>query len=68
MYVAVAVRDCPGSPRTGESNACLRLSEEDFMRVYRAADALVIPTRGEGWGRPQAEATAVGLPVITTYW
>jgi glycosyltransferase involved in cell wall biosynthesis len=44
------------------------LSEEDFMRVYRAADALVIPTHGEGWGRPQLEAMAMGLPVITTNW
>ncbi|WIA14538.1 hypothetical protein OEZ85_003055 [Tetradesmus obliquus] len=44
------------------------LSEEDFVRVYKAADVLVIPTHGEGWGRPQLEAMAMGLPVITTNW
>ena len=28
----------------------------------------MIPTRGEGWGRPQIEAMAMGLPVISTNW
>ena len=36
--------------------------------LYRAADALVLPTRGEGWGRPYLEAMAAGLPVIGTAW
>ncbi|KAL6744783.1 hypothetical protein V8C86DRAFT_3036364 [Haematococcus lacustris] len=31
-------------------------------------DALVIPTHGEGWGRPQIEAMAMCLPVISTNW
>jgi len=31
-------------------------------------DALVVATHGEGWGRPQMEAAAMGLPVITTNW
>eukprot|EP00775_Hariotina_reticulata_P003926 gene3926-4180_t len=44
------------------------LGEEDFVRVYKAVDALVIPTHGEGWGRPQIEAMAMELPVITTNW
>lgn len=25
------------------------LSEADFVAVYRAVDALVVPTHGEGW-------------------
>ncbi len=29
-----------------------------YPRVYRAMDALVIPTHGEGWGRPQMEVRA----------
>ena len=29
-------------------------------------DAFVLPTRGEGWGRPVMEAMAMGLPVIVT--
>jgi len=28
-----------------------------------AVDAAVLPTRGEGWGRPHVEAMAAGLPV-----
>jgi len=45
-----------------------QLSESDFVAVYKAVDALVIPTHGEGWGRPQIEAMAMELPVITTNW
>jgi glycosyltransferase involved in cell wall biosynthesis len=36
--------------------------------LYAHVDCLVQPSRGEGWGRPQMEAMAVGLPVITTNW
>lgn len=44
------------------------LSEDDMPRLYRAADAFVLPTRGEGWGLPLMEAMAAGLPVIATRW
>lgn len=36
--------------------------------LYRAADCYVMPTRGEGWGRPFMEAMAMGLPAIGTNW
>lgn len=36
--------------------------------LYRAADCFVLPTRGEGWGRPCMEAMAMRLPVIATGW
>jgi glycosyltransferase involved in cell wall biosynthesis len=36
--------------------------------LYRGIDALVQPSRGEGWGRPHAEAMAMGKPVIATNW
>eukprot|EP00966_Prymnesium_polylepis_P306638 7085868-Prymnesium_polylepis.1 len=36
--------------------------------MYAAADAFVLPTRGEGWGLPIAEGMAMGLPVIATNW
>ncbi len=36
--------------------------------LYAAADCFVLPTRGEGWGRPYMEAMAMGLPTIGTNW
>ncbi|MGH2537387.1 MAG: glycosyltransferase [Candidatus Promineifilaceae bacterium] len=36
--------------------------------LYRSADCLIAPTRGEGWGMPIIEAMACGLPVIATDW
>jgi len=49
---------------------CLVLSEEmDDARLaalYRGADAVVLPYRGEGFGMPLAEGLACGRPVITT--
>ncbi len=44
------------------------LAEADMPRLYRAADAFVLPTRGEGWGLPIMEAMASGLPAIVTRW
>jgi glycosyltransferase involved in cell wall biosynthesis len=40
----------------------------DLPRLYAAAGAFVLPSRGEGWGRPHTEAMAMGLPVIATNW
>ena len=36
--------------------------------LYRAGDCYVMPTRGEGWGRPLMEAMSLGLPAIATNW
>ena len=38
----------------------------ELNRLYRAADALVFPTRYEGFGLPPLEAMAADCPVITT--
>lgn len=43
-----------------------RVSEEEKARLYRAADALCLPTRYEGFGLPIAEAMAAGCPVVAT--
>jgi glycosyltransferase involved in cell wall biosynthesis len=40
----------------------------ELPRLYRAVDAFVLPTRGEGWCRPLMEAMASGLPTIATAW
>jgi glycosyltransferase involved in cell wall biosynthesis len=45
-----------------------RLSEADMPGLFRACDAYVSPTRGEGWGRPLMEALGCGRPVITSRW
>lgn len=44
------------------------ISELDMPALYAAADAFVLPTRGEGWGVPFMEAMAMGLPTIATRW
>lgn len=53
------------------NSASITLINADFdphaMReLYKRADALVCPSRGEGFGLPIAEAMALGKPVITT--
>ena len=44
------------------------LAPEDMPRLYAAADAYVMPSHGEGWGRPYMEALAMGLPTIASRW
>lgn len=44
------------------------IAQTDLPRIYKAADAFVLPSRGEGWGRPLVEAMAMSLPVIATNW
>ncbi|KAL9642770.1 hypothetical protein ABK040_009845 [Willaertia magna] len=41
---------------------------EDMPSFYRAFDSFVLPSRGEGWGRPYLEAMASELTVIGTKW
>jgi len=43
-------------------------SEEEMVNLYAAVDCFVLPSRGEGWGRPYMEAMAMEIPVIGTKW
>lgn len=43
-------------------------SDDELRGLYGSADAFVLPSRGEGWGRPYMEAMAFGLPTIGTRW
>ena len=46
---------------------CSRVIPEfELPRIYKACDAFVLPSRGEGFGLPYAEASLCGLPVIAT--
>jgi glycosyltransferase involved in cell wall biosynthesis len=42
------------------------LSRTEIRDMLDSADAFVLPTRGEGWGLPIAEAMSMELPVIVT--
>ncbi len=46
----------------------INVPDARMPNLYRAADCYVMPTRGEGWGRPFMEAMAMGLTVIGTGW
>lgn len=44
------------------------LRAEQVPDLYRSADAFVLLSRGEAWGRPFLEAMACGLPTIAPRW
>ena len=44
------------------------LSPHQLYQLYQVSDAFVLPTRGEGWGRPIVEAMSMEIPVIVTNW
>jgi glycosyltransferase involved in cell wall biosynthesis len=44
------------------------LRTDELPSLYAGADAYVMASRGEGWGRPYMEAMAMGLPTIGSRW
>ena len=44
------------------------IPQEEMPLLYSLVRAVVIPSLGEGWGRPHVEALACGTPVIATNW
>lgn len=65
-YIRALEHDIVDAPRVVVFDA--DPGSHGMPRLYRAADAFVLPTRGEGWGRPLMEAMAMGLPTIGTRW
>ncbi|GAB9465686.1 hypothetical protein Gpo141_00003085 [Globisporangium polare] len=45
-----------------------QVPQAELPSLYKAATAFVLPSRGEGWGRPHVEAMAMEIPVIATFW
>eukprot|EP01126_Amoeba_proteus_P038380 TRINITY_DN3997_c0_g3_i6.p1 TRINITY_DN3997_c0_g3~~TRINITY_DN3997_c0_g3_i6.p1 ORF type:complete len:215 (+),score=44.27 TRINITY_DN3997_c0_g3_i6:832-1476(+) len=46
----------------------LHIPQHQLPNLYQAADCVVIPSRGEGWGRPHVEALSMEKPLIATFW
>lgn len=42
------------------------ITQQQLAGLYKSANAFVLSSRGEGWGRPYLEAMALGLPTIGT--
>jgi glycosyltransferase involved in cell wall biosynthesis/tetratricopeptide (TPR) repeat protein len=59
-------RDPKKGPRVVVLDQQLEIT--DVPRLFAAANAFVLASRGEGWGRPYMEAMAMGLPTIATAW
>ena len=57
-------RTDPGHPAIELIDA--DIERPDMLRLYAQADAIVLPTRGEGFNIPAAEAMAAGIPLIVT--
>lgn len=43
-------------------------TEQQLMELYERCDAMVFPTRGDGFGLPPREFARTGGPVIATNW
>lgn len=44
------------------------LDQGEMNAVYKAGTAFVSTSHGEGWGRHNTEAMAMGVPIIAPYW
>jgi len=56
---------CPGPAATVHVLDSM-LTASDLPALYAGCDAFVLPSRGEGWGRPVHEAMLMARPVIAS--
>jgi glycosyltransferase involved in cell wall biosynthesis len=61
----VVAAACPGTAPEVHVLGAL-LEREELASLYAGCDAFVLPSRGEGWGRPVHEAMLMELPVVAT--
>ncbi|WP_075218218.1 glycosyltransferase family 4 protein [Mongoliimonas terrestris] len=69
VVVGSANQSVFGTAETASSERVLftgRLDDEDVAGLYRAAGALVFPSRYEGFGIPPLEAMTQGCPVVAS--
>jgi len=68
--VRAAVGDIGGSPSSQVARLILTSLPQGHMPLLFSLPKsfLVIPSSGEGWGRPHVEAMSCGRPVVATNW
>ena len=66
LVIKTAPGAVPGTPPPSVQVMTDDLTEVALLDLYAAADAMVLPTRGEGYNLPAAEALAAGLTLIVT--
>lgn len=66
LRFTVETRDCQKMNLPDNMIPIGRLAEEGMIRAYQECDALLLPSRSEGFGYTALEAMACGKPVIAS--